>query len=379
MDMETAAEAEAHRDMHRKTNKKDDNFHFVNSPTEDALYPYNKNAKAGPPPPSPSNHPLQFTDATYPRIHISFRKLIEDLSPGQKSVLQRESEAYIVVIPFGAGPKIYQLYTTLKQDVKAFLDVLDIEKGSFKISIPKMEWKATKIRDYQSPWPFFIENASQPLRKFLLWQQTFPISDKLVLNFLAVDPSKQSWVIATYRSHFVENDKDIMADVLRRIKKTTCKSTKIVGMVNTIRTGQGFRGHAVTACEEMTHTWRLGYILTLQNNNKIGVWQLMGKPITGEEVPHQNLLKADGKARLECVWYKSEMHQSHACPFPEVSPNWRGPTKDEMSATSRKVTVLEEKEADTSQKGYRHSGRGGRRGNTMTQGGFQTVRGKGRK
>lgn len=240
MEIESAAEAEAHCDAHRKVSKRDDNFHFVNSPTRGKDYPYDKTAKSNTCPTLPSNQMLPFTNATYPRIHISFRKLIEDLSPGQKVVLQNENEAFIAVVPFGAGLKFYQSYMTLKQDMKAFLDDLQIEKGNFKISIPKTEWSTKKTRDYQTPWPFFIENTAPPLHNYLLWQQTFPIDNKLVLNFLPVDSSKQSWVITTYRCHFIENDKVIMADILRQIKRTTCENTKIVAMVNAIQTSQGF-------------------------------------------------------------------------------------------------------------------------------------------
>ncbi|KAK0460628.1 uncharacterized protein EV420DRAFT_1533214 [Desarmillaria tabescens] len=80
-----------------------------------------------------------FTDAAYPRMHISFRKLVEDLSLGQKTVLRQESSAFLAVIPYGAGPKFYQTYTMLKQDVKAFIDNLQVEKGNYKISISKTD------------------------------------------------------------------------------------------------------------------------------------------------------------------------------------------------------------------------------------------------
>ncbi|KAK0504205.1 hypothetical protein EDD18DRAFT_490626 [Armillaria luteobubalina] len=373
--------------------RKEDHFHFVSTPLGGEDYPYNKTAKSDPSPSSLVTSTTLFTDAEFPKIHISFRKLVEDLSAGQKTVLRNEHASFIAVIPFGAGPKFYQSYTTLKQDAKAFLDGLKVETGNYKISIPKSNWNGKKTRDYQTPWPFFIENAAPPLREYLLWQQTFPIDEKLVLSFIAVDPNRQSWVIATYRSHCVENDKAIMADVLRRIKKTVCQSKKIVEMVNAIRTNQGFTGHAITACEEMTHTWRLDYIPTLQNDREVGVWQLTGRPITGDDIQHRNLvnairslivmigvdeLKADGKARLECVWCKSEMHQSHACPFPDVATSWRGPTRDDMIAN---VTSRNSDRGDDSgnlQSGYRRSERGGRRGGFLTRGGFQVVRGRGR-
>ncbi|KAK0478995.1 hypothetical protein IW261DRAFT_1420325 [Armillaria novae-zelandiae] len=340
----------------------DDNFHFVATPLGGEDYPYNKKAKSGTPPLSPVTSSTPFTDAAFPKIHISFRKLVEDLSSGQKTVLRNKHQSFIAVIPFGAGPKFYQSYLTLKQDTKAFLDGLKVDKGNYKISIPKSNWNGKKTRDYQTPWLFFIENVAPPLREYLLWQQTFPIDEKLVLSFIPVNPM--------------------------------CQTKRIVEMVNTIRTGQGFSGHAIAACEEMTHTWRLDYIPTLQNDREVGVWQLTGRPITDDDIQHRNLvnairsltimvgvdeLKADGKARLECVWCKSEMHQSHACSFPDVTVSWRGPTRDDMNAKVTSGSTDEGYERGNPQTGYRHAGRGGRRGDFMTRGGFQVVRGRGRK
>lgn len=144
----------------------------------------------------------------------------------------------------------------------------------------------------------------------------------------------------------------------------------------------------------MTHLWCLEYIPTFQNNNEVSVWQLTGKPMTGEEIPHQNLvntirsltvmvgvdeLKADGKVRLECVWCKSEMHQSHACLFSNITPTWQGPTKEEMNSMPAAMTSLDigEDNSNGMQKGYRCSGRGRRKANFMTCRGFKVIRGKG--
>ncbi|KAK0506515.1 hypothetical protein EDD18DRAFT_1097789 [Armillaria luteobubalina] len=117
----------------------------------------------------------------------------------------------------------------------------------------------------------FIENAAPPLREFLLWQQTFPINKKLILNFLPIEPNRQSWVIATYCLHFIKNIKETITDVLWCIKRTI---------------GQGFSSHTITVCEEMMHMWHLDYIPTLQNDREVEVWQLTGGPIMGDNLQH---------------------------------------------------------------------------------------------
>ncbi|KAK0495620.1 hypothetical protein EDD18DRAFT_1354121 [Armillaria luteobubalina] len=363
---------EAYRDAHRKVLKREDNFNFVTTPMNREEYPYDKLTKAGqfaPLPPSKNT----FTDAAYPKIHIPFRKLVEDLSRGQKAALKEDHEQYIVVIPFGAGPKFYQSYTTLKQDVVAFLDGFQIEKGDYRISLPS-ECLSKKVQDYQTPWPFFIEGAATLLQNFLLWQQTFPIDKKLVLNFLPVDINFQSWVIATYRCGAVKNDTARIARALRKIKKATCKNRAITDIVNKICTSQGFTGHVTLACEEMTHSWNLEYIRTLQNDSKIRVWQLTGKPITTNDDDHRKLvnairsltvmvgmdnLKADGKARLECIWCKSEMHQSHACPFPDMVPGWRGPTREKMNKKAKQDSPESRSDTGQTRSSFHRAGRGG--------------------
>ncbi|KAK0429610.1 hypothetical protein EV421DRAFT_1745329 [Armillaria borealis] len=280
-----ALNAEAYHDTHRKVWKREDNFNFITTPTNREDYPYDKVAKTGQITTLPAVSKTPFTDAAYPRLHIPFRKLTEDLSRGQKVALQEEHDQYIVVIPFSAGPKFYQNYTTLKQDVTAFLDGLQIERGDYRISLPS-ECLAKKTHDYQTTWPFFIEGAAPPLWKFLLWQQTFPIDEKLVLNFLPVDTNHQSWVIATYRCGAVENNGARITKALQWIKKTVCENRMITDIVNKIHTGQGFMGHATLVCEEMTHSWSLEYIPTLQNNHEVGVWQLTGKPLTTNDDDH---------------------------------------------------------------------------------------------
>ncbi|KAK0241002.1 hypothetical protein EDD85DRAFT_992327 [Armillaria nabsnona] len=388
-----ALNAEAYRDAHRKVRKREDNFNFVTTPTNREDYPYHKVAKTGQITTLPTVSKTPFNNTAYPKLHIPFRKLTEDLSRGQKVALQEEHDQYIAVIPFGAGPKFYQNYTTLKQDVSAFLDGLQIKMGDYRISLP-LERLAKKTRDYQTPWPFFIEGTAPPLRKFLLWQQMFPIDEKLVLNFIPVDTNHQSWVIATYRCRAVENNSARITKALRRIKKAVCENRTITNIMNKIHMGQGFMGHATLACEEMTHSWSLEYIPMLQNDHKVGVWQLTGKPLMTNDNDHRKLanairsltvtvgiedLKADRKARLECVWCKSKMHQSHACPFPDVVPGWHGPTREMMNAKVKEDTAESRNNTGASRGGFRRAGRGGRRGDFMTCGGFQVVRGKGHK
>ncbi|KAK0221508.1 hypothetical protein IW262DRAFT_1296204 [Armillaria fumosa] len=169
---EKAKTDEAYHDAHRKVPKKEDNFNFITTPTNREDYPYDKLTKTG---------------------------------QGQKAALKEDHDQYIIVIPFSAGPKFYQSYTILKQDVMAFLDSFQIEKENYRISFPS-ECLIKKVQDYQTLWPFFIKGTAPPLQNFLLWQQTFLIDEKLVLNFLSVNINYQSWIIAAYHCGAVENN-----------------------------------------------------------------------------------------------------------------------------------------------------------------------------
>ncbi|KAK0464039.1 hypothetical protein IW261DRAFT_1427508 [Armillaria novae-zelandiae] len=221
-------------------------------------------------------------------------RLMEDLSRGQKTMLMEEHNQYIAVIPFGAGPKFYQSYTMLKQDVLAFLDGFQIEKGDYRISLPS-EHLAKKVHDYQMLWPFFIKGAAPPFQNFLLWQQTFPIDEKLVLNFIPININHQSWVIATYRCGAVENDPARTAKALQKNQKGSLSLTITVGIDD---------------------------------------------------------LKANRKARLECVWCKSEMHQSRACPFLDVVQGWCGPSRESMSEKLKETNAESRDNTGKSRVGY---------------------------
>ncbi|KAK0493754.1 hypothetical protein EDD18DRAFT_1107743 [Armillaria luteobubalina] len=104
----------------------------------------------------------------------------------------------------------------------------------------------------------------------------------------------------------------------------------------------------------MTHFWNLEYVPTLQNDNEVGFSQLTGKCVMTNDDDHQKLvngirsltimvgiddLKADGKVRLECVWYKSEMHQRHTCPFPDIIQGWHNPSRESMNKKSKDTST----------------------------------------
>ncbi|KAF8895867.1 hypothetical protein CPB84DRAFT_1748276 [Gymnopilus junonius] len=210
--------------------------------------------------------------------------------------------------------------------------------------IAKNRKPAKTCTDYDGPWPMMLTGATDDLRKYLLWHQTFAVSHTIAFNAIPFDKSLRSWVIMNITGDAVSADDEMKRKALGIIKETMWKEINFWAYATRVLTVVG----VTKSVDEMVYMVTKSFDMHLieskdDKGNNTSIWQLMGKPLAKDmdehrrflqtirnptktyltERLHQLLIK---KRFVNCVWCKAETHPGWVCPFFSVM-DWQGPLR----------------------------------------------------
>ncbi|KAG6894619.1 hypothetical protein C0992_005383, partial [Termitomyces sp. T32_za158] len=315
---------------------------FTEEPIGGDENPASQMTQGGDQPHIPAVNSTTFTQSPVPRAVIPYKRLIANLDQGLVDMVERAPEEHLAIIPFGAGSKLYKNQPMLSAHIALFLEALAI--GANEIEVSKAVWrnKPSNKKDYETPWTLILAGASQELKDFLVWQQTFAVSKELTFTVVPFDMNLRSWVITNISGGAVKEGEGPKRIALGTLKKALWENQRFRVIANKILADQGVPGSARQRAHRATTTFDLTYIASQDvNGNSAPVWQLTGKPLTTDDELHAvfklevcrtrvmvGLHYLDMEKRLvECAWCKADSHPAHACPLPKVD-DWMGPCPD---------------------------------------------------
>ncbi|KAJ7133772.1 hypothetical protein C8R43DRAFT_1089692 [Mycena crocata] len=365
-------------------------------PTLASENPHIQKTKSGPTPakiPDPDKLTVPFTLAQFDRIVLPFGTMTRNMDPAQLDPIREKPGEYISILPHGAGKAFYKENPNANRHVKKFLESLDLDTSGIDIALPKAAHNSNKARAFDAPWPMILSGASQELRDFLLWQQSFSVHDELCFHALPFDLAVESWLVLTISGDAVRDDEKQKAKVLGQIKKELWADLQFVNFTNKVLAAKGVQGSPGQRVVEATSTFNLVYVDT---DNQHGVhapcYQLLAKPISSDPDTHRTWValirdKRRGyvvgmhaliidKRFIDCIWCKTKIHPAHGCTF-HRTPGWLSLTPD--GADRYAARVRKETEKDGGHQGGGKGNRGVKRTND-DRGGWKTVsHGKGGK
>ncbi|KAF8162286.1 hypothetical protein K438DRAFT_1618457, partial [Mycena galopus ATCC 62051] len=344
-------------------------------PTLASENPHTQRTRSGPAPdvlPDDTQLAIPFTNATFPRVSIPFSVLTQNMLD---DVVDSLGDEELAIVPYGAGAEFYKDNPHANKEVTKFLHSLLYDTTTIRVSMPTA--KSKPKRPFDGPWLMILTGAGDDLRKFLLWNQTFSIHEKLTFNVMPFDRTIESWVVMTIDGDAVSKEKAAMAKVLGAIKHRLWNDPTFLNFVNRILGAAGVPGSGRQRVVEATKTFDLTYIETDDvNGNNAPVYQLTAKPITSDPKDHRqwlglirsmrggyrvgyDTLRID-KRWVNCTWCKSQMHPGHSCPFPLVD-GWLGIKPDNAARHAARIQKEMDKEEGSSKgkgkSGGRPSGR----------------------
>jgi hypothetical protein len=188
---------------------------------------------------------------------------------------------HIAILPHGGGRNFYQQRPHANREVVAFLETIDLVTGDIDVALPYAFKVAKQGRDFDGPWPMILTGASDDLKAFLLWHQTFSVNDKLTFHAIPFDLDVESWVIMTISGDAVRDDARSKAKALGQIKRRLWADTQFVNFVNTVLAKAGVSGSPNQRVVEATKSFELTYVDTGNvKGEHAPVYQLTGKPTT---------------------------------------------------------------------------------------------------
>jgi hypothetical protein len=272
------------------------------------------------------------------RITIAYEDLTRNLHPDVLEKIEANPAHYLAVVPFGAGKKYADENPQAVARLREFIVDLKVDA---EVNVARGAAQHKPKGDFDPPWVYILVNASEKLRAFLLWQQTFAVPS-LAFNVVPFDKSVRSWIIMNLSGDPVSNDIKAMHRALGAIKETLWKNDEFRRIANQCLAAIDVGSSASERAFLVTKTYELRYFDYSKqgdsSDNPLLQWALMGKPITEDPVLHLQYLriirnvtyfvglhKLDvRKVWLDCVWCKSDWHPACRCPFP-ASDDWIGP------------------------------------------------------
>ncbi|KAH9916363.1 uncharacterized protein B0H18DRAFT_1124276 [Fomitopsis serialis] len=238
---------------------------------------------------------VAYTDAVYDRLYIPLDKLIANVCDEQAKVIKEAPDEFLAVLLYGGGASLFREQPRINRDVLSFMKTLRFEDEApdadmddetlaaiIETGTPEQVEAALRAQDdknpdtkglkvvmpikngpgnardrYSKPWAMFLTGGSPRLREFLLYQQTFAISEKLAFSVTKIEATPPSWVICNFAGDCVDQDNEDA--ILKRIKTTLWSHDDFRKHVDRILTKAGAPGtvndHVVHATDTFTITF----------------------------------------------------------------------------------------------------------------------------
>ncbi|KAJ7143650.1 hypothetical protein C8R46DRAFT_1132648 [Mycena filopes] len=346
----------------------------------------NPNTQSTKPDPEPQVIPcverikVPFTLGTFPRIIIPFSILTGKMNPAQVEGIAGAPEDHVALLPHGAGRAFYQRRPHANREVLKFLETLDLDTDGIDVALPIAHHTGKQGRDFDGPWPMILTGASEELKAFLLWYQTFAVNESLTFHAISFDLEVECWVIMTISGHAVRDDPKWMIKVLGQIKRRLWANTAFLNFVNTVLAAAGVAGSARERVVQATKSFELVYVDTGdKKGDHAPVYQLTGQPISNDPTTHRRWLAlirglqggyvvgmhelVIDKRFVDCTWCKSKMHPAHGCPFHGIE-GWLGTKPDNVERYLKRTGDDQRGEGHRVDGGNKaHKGKGRQEGN----------------
>lgn len=327
---------------------------FMELPVGSDANPANQMSQAGDQPHFPAVNATTFTQVPVPRLVIPFKRLTANLDQGLVDMVTKDPESFLAVVPFGAGPKLFKASPTLPAKIALFLETLAI--GTNNLDVSKAVWKnrPSGKKDFETPWTLILAGASQELREFLIWQQTFAVSPEITFSVVPFNMELRSWVITNISGGAVKPGEDAKQLALGSLKKALWNSQRFRAICNKILADSGIAGGPRERAYRTTMSFDLAFIESHDaQGNPAPLWQLSAMPLTSDYDLHASLkleicrtkvmvglhyLEME-KRLVECAWCKSDAHPAYACPQPKVE-DWLGPRPDNAERFKQRTESL---------------------------------------
>ncbi|GLB44701.1 putative RNase H [Lyophyllum shimeji] len=363
---------------------------MVDLPTDEDQNPSIQTSQRGEMDHIPVDNATPFTRSVFPRVVIPYKLLVANLdSHIVEKIEESPPDTFLAVVAFGAGNKFFREHPNANSEVLTFLKTLGIGTNpDLSVARAVARNKPNQRRDFERPWTMVLEGASDELKEFLVWQQTFAVSRDLAFNVLPFDTGLSSWVIMNISGDAVQPGDAAKHKALGEIKKVLWHDPRFRAIADKCLAAQNISGSCSERAVKATNPFNITFI---DSDNAQGVhapiWQLTGRPLSSDPAIQEEFLLnirshrywvgmhmlVIDKRIVNCVWCKSDTHPSHACPFPKVH-DWLGPIP---TASSNALAQIDSSSSRGRGRG-RGNGRGKRgRGDTgrggTAQGGWKTV------
>ncbi|KAG6874734.1 hypothetical protein C0992_006789, partial [Termitomyces sp. T32_za158] len=231
----------------------------------------------------PAVNATPFTQTPVPRVIIPYKRLTANLDQGLVDMVDQNTDEFLAIIPFGAGPKLFKGNPTLSTKIALFLETLAI--GTNNLDVSKAIWKnrPSGRKDFETPWTLILAGASQELKEFLVWQQTFVVSQELTFSVVSFDKEIWSWVITNILGGAVRPEEEERRKALGTLKKALWENQRFRAISNRILADTGVTGGSRERAYKATASFDLTFIMTHDAlGNPAPIWQLTGRPLTAD-------------------------------------------------------------------------------------------------
>ncbi|KAF5328540.1 hypothetical protein D9758_017941 [Tetrapyrgos nigripes] len=338
------------------------------------LNPHCQRTRSGPLPIHPEAVPAH-TNTEFPKIFLTHTDQMAGYTPSQIQNFTENPDKYTAVMFHGAGQDHFATHNT---KIPIFLS--DFIKGvkmpnepeddnNFHIISPASPRGAPKdFRKFSPPYVTFIAGLSKAKKDFLLYEQTFSLSEEVALHFMLVSPvGNNSWYIANFTAGFLNPGEKERLETLATIVSDCWKDRAFCAATDRLYTISGGPSNDPDAVLKRavatTSTWDLTILrqgVTPNSDpddpaheNAQFIFQLSGSPLSANPDEHEkwcqiirnkiytvygDTIVKSAKQTVGCIWCKAEDHFSHACLF-NFTEGWYGPgrPRDEEPDTTKKV------------------------------------------
>ncbi|KAG5641141.1 hypothetical protein DXG03_005937 [Asterophora parasitica] len=230
---------------------------------------------------------MTFTRAVFPRIVIPYTLLVQNLDADIETLIEADPDAYIAIVPFGAGNKYFRDNPRANANILAFIKSLELHEEGDSLSVAKAlpRNKPNQKREFEKPWTMILSGAGKNLRDYLVWHQTFAVHPELTFSALPFDKDLQSWVIMNISGDLVEKSREAQVNALGAIKHKLWRNPAFRSYADRLLAAQNVAGSTSERACRATKTFDVTYIETQDSEgNPAPIWQLTGKPLTKDPI-----------------------------------------------------------------------------------------------
>ena len=170
---------------------------------------------------------FQVNTGRWDKVVIPFDVTTAGFTEELRNTLLAHPTDYVLIIPFGSGAKLFEVFPNLGRIISGYIQSLLAEGESFTVAHANAKPGKYSINKYAPLIALYASITGNAIYQLLIRQQMFAINKWLAFHVIPISASTRSWTVGIFNTTITGTKSDVADKIRYSVMQTAWKDLNI--------------------------------------------------------------------------------------------------------------------------------------------------------